>query len=282
MKKILTVVLIVIIAVVAAGYVAVTFRKTPEIIDGNPTGTVDVLADVTETTKQNIIDSIFGKDETTTEAPTTEPVTKEKIEDYAYAYAGFMPYYADMEVEDWRLILVNRDYILPDGYKPQLENSITDDPNSAKLDYRVAPYYNEMYLAAKADGVDLVPISGYRSVERQKNNFERKIQTYMDQGYDKIEATKEATTIILPPGTSEHNAGLAMDICSLYESFENTKEFKWLSENAADYGFILRYPEDKQDITKIIYEPWHWRYVGVDAAKEMKASGQCLEEYLNS
>lgn len=282
MKKILTVVLIVIIAVVAAGYVAVTFRKTPEIIDGNPTGTEVTSADVTETTKQNIIDSIFGKDETTTEAPTTEPVTKEKIEDYAYAYAGFMPYYADMEVEDWRLILVNRDYILPDGYKPQLENSITDDPNSAKLDYRVAPYYNEMYLAAKADGVDLVPISGYRSVERQKNNFERKIQTYMDQGYDKIEATKEAATIILPPGTSEHNAGLAMDICSLYESFENTKEFKWLSENAADYGFILRYPEDKQDITKIIYEPWHWRYVGVDAAKEMKASGQCLEEYLNS
>ena len=176
MKKILTVVLIVIIAVVAAGYVAVTFRKTPEIIDGNPTGTEIISEDVTETTKQNIIDSIFGKDETTTEAPTTEPVTREKIEDYAYAYAGFMPYYADMEVEDWRLILVNRDYILPDGYKPQLENSITDDPNSAKLDYRVAPYYNEMYLAAKADGVDLVPISGYRSVERQKNNFERKFR----------------------------------------------------------------------------------------------------------
>ena len=71
-----------------------------------------------------------------------------------------------------------------------------------------------------------------------------------------------------------------MDICSLYESFENTDEFKWLSENAADYGFILRYPKDKQDITKIIYEPWHWRYVGVEAAKAMKASGQCFEEYL--
>ena len=282
MTKILSAILAFIVSVVTLGYAIISFKKPPEIIDGNPTGTEVTSADVTETTKQNIIDNIFGKDETTTEAPTTEPVTKEKIEDYAYAYAGFMPYYADMDVEDWRLILVNRDYILPDGYKPQLENSITDDPNSAKLDYRVAPYYNEMYLAAKADGVDLVPISGYRSVERQKNNFERKIQTYMDQGYDKIEATQKAATIILPPGTSEHNAGLAMDICSLYESFENTKEFKWLSENAADYGFILRYPEDKQDITKIIYEPWHWRYVGVDAAKEMKASGQCLEEYLNS
>ena len=71
-----------------------------------------------------------------------------------------------------------------------------------------------------------------------------------------------------------------MDICSLYESFENSAEFKWLSENAADYGFILRYPKDKQDITKIIYEPWHWRYVGVEAAKAMKASGECFEEYL--
>ena len=78
----------------------------------------------------------------------------------------------------------------------------------------------------------------------------------------------------------QHNAGLAMDICSLEQNFEDTKEFEWLCENAADYGFILRYPEDKQDITKIIYEPWHWRYVGVEAAKEMKASGECLEEYL--
>ena len=115
---------------------------------------------------------------------------------------------------------------------------------------------------------------------RQKNNFERKINTYIDAGYSKVEATQKAATIILPPGTSEHNAGLAMDICSLEQNFEETKEFEWLCENAADYGFILRYPEDKQDITKIIYEPWHWRYVGVEAAQEMKASGECLEEYL--
>lgn len=281
MKKMLTVVLVAIVAVVAAGYIAVTFRKSPEIVDGNPSENVQAMAEITETTKKNIIDGIFGNDEeTTTEVPTTEKIKAEKIEDYAYAYAGFMPCYADMEVEDWRLILVNRDYILPDGYVPELAPCITDDPDSLKLDSRVAPYYNEMYLAAKADGIELTPVSGYRSVERQTNNFERKIQKYIDEGYSKTEATQMAATIILPPGTSEHNAGLAMDICSLYESFENTKEFKWLNENAADYGFILRYPEDKQDITKIIYEPWHWRYVGVDAAKEMKASGQCLEEYL--
>lgn len=225
------------------------------------------------------IASIFEKTtEALTDAPTTAPVIY--IEDYEYAYAGFQPAYANMDVDDWKMILVNRDYILPDGYEVELAPCITNDPDSLKLDYRVAPHYNEMYLAALEDGIELTPVSGYRSVERQKRNFENKIQKYIDEGYSKTEATQMAATIILPPGTSEHNAGLAMDICSLYQSFENTDEFRWLSENAADYGFILRYPEDKQDITKIIYEPWHWRYVGVEAAKEMKASGQCFEEYL--
>ncbi len=224
-------------------------------------------------------------EEKPTEKPSEEPAKPENsdsglIEDYEYAYAGFEPAYADMNVSDWRMILVNRDYILPDGYKPELENAVEGGYDDVYLDERVAPYYNEMYKAAYEDGIHLVPISGYRSVTRQKNNFERKINYYMDQGYDKVEATQKAATVILPPGTSEHNAGLAMDICSLEQDFEDTKEFEWLCENAADYGFILRYPEDKQDITRIIYEPWHWRYVGVEAAQEMKASGECLEEYL--
>lgn len=212
----------------------------------------------------------------------TQPVTASlnKIKDYAYAYAGFEPAYANVNIEDWKMLLVNRDYILPDDYEVKLAPCITDDSDSLKLDYRVAPHYNEMYLAALKDGIELTPVSGYRSVERQTRNFNNKIQKYIDEGYSKIEATQMAARIILPPGTSEHNAGLAMDICSLYTSFENSDEFAWLSENAADYGFILRYPEDKQDITNITYEPWHWRYVGVEAAKEMKASGECFEEYL--
>lgn len=228
-----------------------------------------------------------GKDadsSSTTAASQTENVVDAmaeiKIEDYEYAYAGFEPAYANVDITDWKMLLVNRDYILPDDYEAELAPCITDDPDSLKLDYRVAPHYNEMYLAALEDGIELTPVSGYRSVERQQRNFENKIQKYIDEGYSRVEATQMAATIILPPGTSEHNAGLAMDICSLYQDFENSEEFKWLSENAADYGFILRYPEDKQDITKIIYEPWHWRYVGVEAAKEMKASGQCFEEYL--
>lgn len=277
MKKTLTLVLLGVLAVVLLGY-----GITSSLDSGSPTIDSGEISDFYETEKSTTEKSngFFGNKTTEPSSEETTTSAPEIIEDYKYAYAGFMPAYADMNVSDWRLILVNRDYILPDGYMPTLERAVEDSYSDVKLDYRVAPYYNEMYQAALEDGVELVPISGYRSVERQTRNFENKIQKYINDGYSKIEATQMAATIILPPGTSEHNAGLAMDICSLYESFENTEEFEWLSENAADYGFILRYPEDKQDITKIVYEPWHWRYVGVEAAKAMKASGQCLEEYL--
>lgn len=273
MRKTLGCILLAVLAVVLIGYgvTVITDKNDDEIIDG----TVDDVynARVSETAPR-------GDYTEASEASTQTTEAASRVTDYEYAYAGFEPAYANMDIADWKLTLVNRDYILPEDYEVQLAPAVTDDPDGIQLDYRVAPHYNEMYLAAKADGIDLVPISGYRSLTRQKNNFERKINKYIDEGYGKIEATQMAAKIILPPGTSEHNAGLAMDICSLEQSFENSAEFKWLSENAADYGFILRYPEDKQDITKIIYEPWHWRYVGVEAAKAMKASGQCLEEYL--
>ena len=278
MKKSLTLVLLGVLAVVLLGYGIVSSLNS-----GSPTIDSGEISDFNETQGHSEEESTDSPTNDPTDEPSSEQATTsapEIIEDYAYAYAGFNPAYANMDISDWRMILVNRDYILPDGYMPVLEPAVEGDYEDIKLDYRVAPYYNEMYQAALEDGVELVPISGYRSVERQTRNFENKIQRYINDGYSKTEATQMAATIILPPGTSEHNAGLAMDICSLYESFEKTEEFEWLSENAADYGFIMRYPEDKQDITKIIYEPWHWRYVGVEAAQEMKASGQCLEEYL--
>lgn len=227
----------------------------------------------------------------TTEAPVTEskaeqteaPTKAESVSEYAYAYAGFSPKLAKINEDEWYLLLVNRDYILPDDYTVKTAKTVIDiygGYDRGYLDYRVAPHFIEMYNAALEDGLKLSPLSGYRSVERQKNNFENLIRDYMNKGYSKAQATVLASEIILPPSTSEHNAGLAMDILSLEESFENSDEFAWLQEHAADYGFILRYPKDKQKITKITYEPWHWRYVGVKAAKEMKASGECLEEYL--
>lgn len=273
MKKTLTIILVGILAVVFLGFGITTLlsNNSPTIGENNPQTGSDRTKPLTS--------SIFSSDETSVTDSISQNQTEPAAE-YAYAYAGFSPVYANLNVSDWRLILVNRNFILPEGYKPQLARAVESGYADQKLDYRVAPYFNEMYEAAYEDGIHLVPISGYRSYERQERNFENKIDYYVDKGYSKVDATIEASTIILPPGTSEHNAGLAMDICSLEQNFEDTEEFEWLCENAADYGFILRYPKDKQDVTQIIYEPWHWRYVGVEAAKEMKASGQCLEEYL--
>ncbi|MGN1168488.1 MAG: D-alanyl-D-alanine carboxypeptidase family protein [Acutalibacteraceae bacterium] len=207
----------------------------------------------------------------------SESKTQTSKYEYIYAYAGFNPSPADMSVP-FNMILLNRDYVLPDGYTPKLAEAVKG--SSVKLDYRVAPHYQEMYDAAKEDGITLTPVSGYRTYTRQKNNFENRIALLQNQGYSKKEATIKASEIILLPGTSEHNAGLAMDICSLSESFENTKESRWLQEHAHEYGFIMRYPKDKTDITKITYEPWHYRYVGVEVAAKIKSSGMVLEEYL--
>lgn len=214
----------------------------------------------------------------------TGTVKKGKVTDYEYPSLG-IPSYAEIKTgKDWCLILVNRNYILPENYIDNIDLApcIKGNSGSLLLDSRVAEHYNEMYLAAKADGYTLTPVSGYRSIEHQRSNLENKIDYYENQGKPYEEAVELAAQRILPPGTSEHNAGLAMDICtaSSSDNFDTWPEYKWLSEHAAEYGFVLRYPKDKVDVTQIIYEPWHWRYVGKEAALEMKKTGQCLEEYL--
>lgn len=182
-----------------------------------------------------------------------------------------------IDEEKWHLTLVNSGYRIPDSYSPDL---VYVCGSGERLDRKVAEHYEKMYDAALKDGVTLTPCSGYRSYETQERNYNRKIDFYVGQGYSYDDAKIKAATIIMPPGSSEHNLGYAMDIVCVDEWFEDTDEFKWLQENAADYGFIMRYPEDKQDITKVIYEPWHWRYVGVETAKELKESGLVLEEYM--
>ena len=178
---------------------------------------------------------------------------------------------------NWHLTLVNSGYRIPDSYEPDL---VYVCESGERLDKKVAEHYEAMYNAALKDGVTLTPCSGYRSYETQERNYNRKIEFFEGQGFSTEEAKVKAATIIMPPGSSEHNLGYAMDIVCVDEWFEDTQEFRWLQEHAADYGFIMRYPKEKQDITKVIYEPWHWRYVGVEAAKELKASGLVLEEYL--
>ena len=227
-----------------------------------------------ETTKESKKSETTKKvPEDTTAPETTQPVTA------AVAQPGTMdnPTIITIDEENWYLTLVNSSYRIPDDYEPDL---VYVCGSSERLDRKVAEYYEAMYAAAKEDGVDLAPCSGYRSYELQERNYNNKVSFYESQGYSNKDAKVKTATIIMPPGSSEHNLGYAMDIVCVDEWFEDTAEFKWLTENAADYGFIMRYPKDKQDITKVIYEPWHWRYVGVELAKELKDSGLVLEEYM--
>ena len=181
--------------------------------------------------------------------------------------------------KQWYLVVVNHTRSMPDGYEPELAYVAGSD---YELDSRVAPYYDKMYNAAAAEGIYLTPVSGFRYYSSQERNLNALISDYMYQ-YDlsEADARAKAETEILPPGCSEHNLGLAMDICSVDESFMYTAAYEWLVENAHNYGFIERYPVGTQSITGVIAEPWHWRFVGPAYAKKIKASGLTLEEYFD-
>ncbi len=185
------------------------------------------------------------------------------------------------EKEEYYLLLANTEHPLPEDWTVQTE----EVQNGYEMDARVAPAMREMIEAAAEDGVELMICSAYRSVEKQQSLFDASVQNYMAQGMTEEEATEKTATETAIPGTSEHQTGLSADIVTptyqtLDEGFADTDAGKWLSEHAAEYGFVLRYPKDKQDITGIIYESWHYRFVGKTHAKLMKESGMCLEEYL--
>lgn len=186
----------------------------------------------------------------------------------------------------WLLTLVNNNVKLPDGWEDTLETKVADTSTGKELATVAADAFINMKNAAAAEGIDLMLCSGYRSVEYQQGLFEEEKQKWLDKGSTEEEAYNQAKTVVAVPGYSEHNSGLAADIVTpkhqnLDEAFGKTDAAKWLFEHAPEYGFILRYPENKQAITGIIYEPWHYRYVGVENAKAITASGLCLEEYLD-
>lgn len=181
---------------------------------------------------------------------------------------------------DWKLILVNSESPLPSNFEVKTAN-IGNRP----MDERIVDIVKQMIADAKADGIDLLICSSYRSVDRQITLFNEQIQKFKNKGYNDEDARTEAAKWVAIPGTSEHHTGLALDIVTptyqvLDFGFEETDAFKWLSTHCTEYGFILRYPEDKTDITKIVYEPWHYRYVGVETAKYIHANNLCLEEYI--
>ncbi|MCL1881448.1 MAG: M15 family metallopeptidase [Oscillospiraceae bacterium] len=187
------------------------------------------------------------------------------------------PYY-------WALILVNARNPLPEGYSPDLAyiGSHSGTGDRRYLDARAAPYAIAMLEAAMNDGIILDPVSSYRGLERQTINFKWFFENVMsERGYTPQEAFDYTASWIAPPGTSEHNAAIAIDFNLIDESFDQTNEYRWLIENAHRFGFILRYPKDTEHITGIKYEPWHFRFVGIENAERIRDTGLTLEEYLN-
>ena len=177
--------------------------------------------------------------------------------------------------KEWNLIVVNRWNELPEDYDVEL----TELSNGQMVDSRIYPYLQEMFDAARTEGVYPVVREGYRTAEEQQEILDDKIQSYINQGYSQVKAERTAKEWVALPGTSEHQLGIAVDINADKSKCSNEDVYEWLAENAYKYGFVLRYPPGKQKITGTSYEPWHYRYVGEEAAKEIYERGICLEEY---
>lgn len=177
---------------------------------------------------------------------------------------------------DWNLILVNEDHPLPESFSVDCSQV-----SGGTVDTRIAGALQNMIAAGEQDGVSIYVSSGYRSVERQRALFDRAVQQNLAKGMDWELADATAAKSIARPGRSEHNTGLAVDLNGVAEDFDTTAEYRWLQENAEDFGFILRFPADKESVTGIRFEPWHYCYVGVEHAKEMNRLGMCLEEYID-
>ncbi len=176
----------------------------------------------------------------------------------------------DIDISSWEYVLANAEHSIGE-YTPEL-----GEIEGQKLDQRILEPMQQFVADARAEGLSVFLSSGYRGFEEQQYLFNRKVEQYGEE---------KAATIVSRPGTSEHQTGLACDITDEYyelkdESLENTALYQWMSKHCQEYGFIVRYPKDKEEITGIIYEPWHFRYVGVEAATYMVEHNLCLEEFV--
>ncbi len=184
---------------------------------------------------------------------------------------------SDMDTP-WYLALVNRWNPLPEDY----EVDLVEVPGGEKVDERIYDPLMEMLDAAAEEDLGPIVVSGFRTEAKQRSLFEDKVREYRREGHSQEEAQALAERWVARPGTSEHQSGLAVDINADGIHSAGYEVYDWLSENSCRYGFIQRYPAGKTEITGIGNEPWHYRYVGVEAAQDMKAQGLCLEEYLEA
>lgn len=182
------------------------------------------------------------------------------------------------------LLLVNGNNPLPEDYDYEGNLTIIDQKYLCgyrnQMDKDAYIFAKAMLDAAWKDNVELYILSPYRSFSTQSALFENEVKTHLNGSTTREQAEIKASAEVARPGTSEHHTGLAVDFNSVETHFEDTEAFLWLKEHGEEYGFIMRYAEDKQDLTGVIYEPWHWRFVGIKHAKEINRLGMCLEEYI--
>ncbi len=254
--------------------------------DGTPedmTTTTTAATTTTTLSSSSAAETTAATVTTTTTAPTT--VTTAKPTTTAATTRPTTPpaegHYVQKQAPSWNLLLVNPWNPLPSDYN--YTANLTTYATKKEFDTRAIDALRQMINAGKAYGLSAASL--YRPYELQTTLYQRKVTEYKNRGYAQAEAERLAATVVARPGTSEHHTGLAVDILgsgysSLEQSFDNTPAFAWLKAHCAEYGFILRYPKEKEDVTGVIYEPWHYRYVGKDYAEEIMRRGITLEEFL--
>lgn len=220
-----------------------------------------------------------------------EQISKEEQEDEQEPQVNVEPtgpvLAAETEKQQWYLRLVNKDHPMTEADVPEVAIE-TVDANGYQVDVRIMQDLEAMFADARAAGRNPMICSAFREWDMQVSLYENKIERVMqEEGLTQEEAAIKASTVVAKPGTSEHQVGLALDIVSsdyqeLDEAQMETEDQKWLMENSWKYGFILRYPMDKSEITGVIFEPWHYRYVGKKAAKEITEQNLTLEEYVGA
>lgn len=188
----------------------------------------------------------------------------------------------DVDVNSWQLRLIRYENPLGETFVPE---SLTNVENDQKMDSRVAPALSRLLDDARAAGYSVYLCSGYRDYDTQYTIYWNHIEQYMAQGMTEEEAHAKTREAVNYPGASEHQSGLCADILESYDQemepwIGGSGLMLWLEQHCAEYGFVIRYPKDKTDITGIEYEPWHLRYVGQEAAAYMMEKGLCLEEFL--
>jgi len=190
---------------------------------------------------------------------------------------------AETDLSDARLVLVNGNLPLTEEPTPELAEA--DEATGVSLEAEAAAAYRQMVEAARQDEIELVLTAGYQDAAARQSAYEAAVQSYREAGRKEEDAAAKAATVQPAPEASEYATGYAADILaadSLEENtgFADTRAYEWLSAYAAEYGFILRWPQERQAATGMVFEPWHWRYVGRDNALAIRASGLSLEEYL--